>query len=301
MSEDAVDSAARRATHVMKRSALTRIPFFREALRTGGQCSAGMLSRARHCFARSYGWSVSRAKSTIDGQRSISSANDNGWFIPSTVHEVLCVCKRRDALCTALCGTRRAMSLHDRLRRARSLKFSTSTEAAAAYGFNPNTLRSNENGNKSFGREMAVRYAKAFGVRLEWLLDGRGSMRANRQQIPVEGYVGAGAVVVPFSDGGFDPVEPPFGAPDGAVAFIVRGDSMYPAFREGTYLIALACPPEECEGKRAIVTLDDDHRYVKFVSRGSRKGLFSLHSHNGAPINDVRVMHAARIIGTVEP
>lgn len=194
------------------------------------------------------------------------------------------------------------MSLHERLRRARQFKFETAQEAAEAFGFNANTLRSNENGNKPFGREKAIRYAKAFGVRLEWLLDGRGPMRSTRPVVEVVGYLGAGAAVYPIDEGGFDPVEPPFAVPDDVVAFLVRGDSMWPAFLDGAYLIAKACPPEEAIGKRAVVTLEDGRRYVKIVDVGSRKGLFNLYSHNaGPPLSDVRVTHAARIVGMVEP
>lgn len=194
------------------------------------------------------------------------------------------------------------VDMHDRLRRARALKFSSSAEAAQAFGFNPNTLRSNENGNKSFGRDMAVRYAQAFGVRLEWLLSGRGSMRTLQKLMPVEGYVGAGAAVFPIDDGGFDPIEPPFGAPEDAIAFLVRGDSMYPAYRDGTYLIAIpVADPQFLINCRAIVTLDDGRRCVKDVVAGSKLGLFSLYSHNAPPILDVRVVGGARVIGTKEP
>lgn len=194
------------------------------------------------------------------------------------------------------------MTIHERLRRARKLKFANSVEAAEAFGFNPNTLRSNENGNKPFGRDAAVRYARAFGVRLEWLLSGQGSMRHSRTLIPVEGIVGAGAAVFPIDEGAFEPIEPPFGAPENAVAFIVRGDSMYPAYRDGTYIIAL--PVDDIHSiahSRAVVTLEDGRRYVKDLERGSKPGLFTLFSHNASPINDVRIVAAAKVIGTKEP
>lgn len=192
--------------------------------------------------------------------------------------------------------------MHDRLRRARALKFSTAKDAADAFGFNANTLRSNENGNKTFGREAAVAYAQAFGVRLEWLLSGKGTMRNTRSAVPVEGYVGAGAAVFPLDEGAFEPISPPFGAPDGAVAFIVRGDSMYPAYRNGTFIIAM--PTDDVKtlvNARAVVTLEDGRRFIKDVGPGSRNGLFSLYSHNAAPLPDVRIVRGARVIGTKEP
>lgn len=190
-----------------------------------------------------------------------------------------------------------------RLRQARALKFATSVEAAAAYGFNPNTLRSNENGNKPFGRDAAVRYAQAFGVRIDWLLRGSGPMRHRSVNLtPVEGLVGAGAAVFPIDEGAFDPIEPPFGVPENAVAYVVRGDSMYPAYSDGTFLIAV--PIEDINSllhRRAIVTLDDGRRYVKDIGPGSAAGLYTLYSHNAAPIPDVRIVSGSRVIGTKEP
>lgn len=220
----------------------------------------------------------------------------------ATVHPVPRKSRGFGARCAGRRSTSRAVSLHERLRRARELKFRTSAEAAQAYGFNANTLRSNENGNKPFGRDAAVRYAAAFGVRLEWLLSGRGSMRNVRSTIIVEGYVGAGAAVFPLDEGAFEPIEPPFGAPEGAVAFVVRGDSMYPAYRDGTFLIAVREDDiHRIVNTRSIVTLEDGRRFVKDVGPGSAPGLFSLYSHNAAPIPDVRIVAAARVIGTKEP
>lgn len=219
-----------------------------------------------------------------------------------TVHLVPRAFKPLGTFGAAKSGTRRAMTIHERLRRARQLRFSTSSEAAEAFGFNANTLRSNENGNKPFGRDMAVRYASAFGVRLEWLLSGRGTMRSDRRAVIVEGYVGAGAAVYPIDEGAFDPVEPPFGAPENAIAFLVRGDSMYPAYRDGTYLIVVPLSdPKDALFSRAVVTLDDGRRFIKDISPGSSPGLYTLFGLNSAPVTDVRVIHAAKVIGTKEP
>lgn len=190
-----------------------------------------------------------------------------------------------------------------RLRKAREAKgYESSASAAEAYGFNANTLRSNENGQKPYGRDAAVRYATAFGVRLEWLLRGKGPMRHTLTLTPVEGIVGAGAAVFPLDEGAFEPIEAPFGVPEEAIAFKVRGDSMYPAYTDGTYLIAL--PTDDIASvlhKRAVVTIADGRRFVKDVGPGSKPGLFTLHSHNASPIRDVRIIAAARVIGTKEP
>lgn len=127
-------------------------------------------------------------------------------------------------------------------------------------------------------------------------------MRNVRSAVAVEGYVGAGAAVFPFDEGTFEPIEPPFGAPEGAIAFIVRGDSMYPAYRDGTFLIAVREDDiHRIVNARAVVTLEDGRRFVKDVGPGSSDGLFTLYSHNASPIPDVRIVAAARVIGTKEP
>lgn len=127
-------------------------------------------------------------------------------------------------------------------------------------------------------------------------------MRNVNSTLKVEGFVGAGAAVFPLDEGAFEPIEPPFGVPEGATAFIVRGDSMFPAYRDGTFLITVREPDiHRIVNRRAVVTLDDGRRYVKDVGNGTAPGLFTLYSHNAAPIPDVRIVEAARVIGTKEP
>lgn len=114
--------------------------------------------------------------------------------------------------------------------------------------------------------------------------------------------MGAGAAVFPLDEGAFEPIEAPFGCPDGALAFVVRGDSMYPAYADGTFLICVKVHDiHSIIHKRAVVTLEDGRRYVKDIGPGSAPDLFTLYSHNAAPIPDVRIVLAARVIGTKEP
>jgi transcriptional regulator with XRE-family HTH domain len=77
------------------------------------------------------------------------------------------------------------MSLHERLRESRKLAgFATAKEAAEAFGWNKNTVTSNENGNRTFSREAAARYAKAYHVDIGWLLTGKGSPKASSSDDP---------------------------------------------------------------------------------------------------------------------
>lgn len=197
------------------------------------------------------------------------------------------------------------MSIHDRLKRARTeAGYSGPTEAAEAFGWNVNTYRSNENSHRPFGREAAIRYARAFRVSVDWLLTGRGAMRAAQRGVEVQGFVGAGAAVSPLDTGSFDEVVPPFSVPDDAIAFRVRGDSMYPAYRDGGHVIVRpVADPKDALFARAVVTLEDGSRYVKELLPGSRPGLFTLVSFlpGVAPISDVKLTHAAKVLGAMEP
>lgn len=201
-------------------------------------------------------------------------------------------------------GRKRGMSRpEERLRQARiEAGYVQAVDAARAYGWNENTYVSNENGNAPFSKAAAVRYARAFRVELDWLVTGQPPMRKHRKGVPVMGYVGAGALVFPIDDGALETIDPPFNTPENAFAMIVRGDSMLPAYREGTYLVLLPLADvRDALHRRAVVTLDDGSRMVKEVEPGSSTGLYSLHSFNAAPIRDVTIVQAARVLGTVEP
>lgn len=194
------------------------------------------------------------------------------------------------------------MSIHERLRRARiAAGYGSASDAARAFDMNINSLISNENGNAPYGRDAALRYARAFGVSVDWLLTGKGPMRPSRRGVKVVGVVGAGAVIAPIDDGSFDPVIPPFGTPEGAVAFVVRGDSMWPRYDDGDVIIAMPVTSvDEVVGRRAVVTLTDETRLLKTVQPGAAPGTYDLHSHNAPPMLGAVIVAAARVLGSVE-
>lgn len=66
---------------------------------------------------------------------------------------------------------------HERLRWAREhAGYEGPTAAARKFHWNENTYRSNENGQRPFGKKAAAKYATAFKVPVAWLLYGEGSM-----------------------------------------------------------------------------------------------------------------------------
>lgn len=75
-----------------------------------------------------------------------------------------------------------------RLRRARQKSgLRGPVTAARKFGWNENTYKAHEQGRNGFGVADARRYARAFGVRLEWLLSlGDGEPAPELQRVPVD-------------------------------------------------------------------------------------------------------------------
>lgn len=118
------------------------------------------------------------------------------------------------------------------------------------------------------------------------------------EEVPLAGYIGAGAEIHPFPDQ--DPVEylePPPGASSKSEAVKVRGTSMLPAYRDGTILFYdRLLAPEEMLGKECVVHLTDGRKFIKIISRGSGPHLYNLISLNADPITDVTVDAVSPIV-----
>lgn len=129
-----------------------------------------------------------------------------------------------------------------------------------------------------------------------YLLTGDGPEHV--EPVQVRFYVGAGAVVVPIEgDPPLEYVEMPPGAKSVGGAAIVRGTSQMPALREGdTVFWAHEEDPSRLIGLECICILADGRVLVKTLLKGARAGVFTLISHNDAPIQDVEVTAAAPII-----
>lgn len=118
------------------------------------------------------------------------------------------------------------------------------------------------------------------------------------QRIPVIGAVAAGEGWEPFDD---ELGEIELKMDGEAVALEVRGDSMFPVYRNGDLLIGTkrAGPrADNLVGLDCIVMTDDGKRYVKFLSRGSMSGRFHLRSYNPAhrDVENVKIAWAAPIV-----
>ena len=191
----------------------------------------------------------------------------------------------------------------ERLRQARiAAGCATAAEGAARADAKYYTYVQHESGVRGIPTDKAALYGRAFGVEAQWILYGRGG-RAGRTMIPVVGYVGASTEFFGFDDhaqgAGLDEIDAPPGVPEGAVAVIVRGDSGYPAIRDGMVLIYWNKfeNPVSLVGEDCFVRLKDGRTLVKILERGAQEDRWTLASINAStpPIRDVEVEWAAPI------
>lgn len=198
------------------------------------------------------------------------------------------------------------MQIHERLQQARKKAGYESVSAAArALGVSLYTYTQHENGTRGIRNDVAKRYAAFFRVDEGWLLTGKGKSAVN-EEIPVVGYVGAGAEVHPVDDhamgDGFDTVAG--GAlPADAVALIVRGDSMYPI--EDGWIIVYRRDrdgvPSKCVNRLCVVKVaNDGPTLIKKVRRGSEKNTWTLESWN-APARENQLLDWAAPVEAIKP
>lgn len=200
------------------------------------------------------------------------------------------------------------MEPHERLRQARlEAKFEDAVAAARAYGWGESTYISHENGTRGLKPEVADRYAKAFKVPAEWLLYGKGRKPARPAEapktVPLVGYVGAGAEAYFFGDGSkLDDLAAPDGATEETVGVEIRGESLGPLFDRWVVFYDNVQRPVTSDqiNKLCVVGLSDGRILIKKLQKSKgRNGFFHLLSNTEAPILDVEVEWAARVINMV--
>lgn len=109
--------------------------------------------------------------------------------------------------------------------------------------------------------------------------------------IPIVGFIGAGAEIMPEFEQvppeGLDQVHVPFALPEEMIALEVRGDSMLPVYKDGHVVIVYKeqkKPVQAFYGEDAAVRTADGRRYLKTIMKGSPVTLMSF---NAAPIENV--------------
>jgi phage repressor protein C with HTH and peptisase S24 domain len=186
---------------------------------------------------------------------------------------------------------------HQRLRLAREhAGFARASDAARAMGLEEPTYLGHENGSRGLSRA-AARYARFFGVSLDWLIDGRGEFTpAGGAELPPprNGELGGparfGARIPAYGqavggrDGEFilngnrivDILAPPSlqGVPDAYAVYVV-GDSMEPRYFAGEAVFVNPRLPvrrgDFVVAQIAVEPGEPPHAYVKrFVARDAR-------------------------------
>lgn len=181
---------------------------------------------------------------------------------------------------------------YERLQQSRARAgWANATDAARAFGWNENTYRSHENGERGLKAGVAERYGKAFKVSAAWLLTGEGAELV--KTVPLVGFVSAGSIIGFLGDGQgpFDEVPAPPNATATTVAVGIKGDCMGP-FLNGWYAFYEGernPPSDRFMGKLCIVWLEDDQVMMKKISPGTMPGLYKLESQFEPPIYDALV------------
>lgn len=122
------------------------------------------------------------------------------------------------------------------------------------------------------------------------------------QTVPVVGYVGEGAELREFPGSHQETLRPPVvdqHQPPASAAVIVRGNAMWPVYRDGDtiyYAESTKRRPALLVGVECVVKLKDGAMMVKRLLAGSRKDVFTLGSYTSPEIRDVAVEWAAPIV-----
>lgn len=175
------------------------------------------------------------------------------------------------------------------------------TEFADLLDTTQSTIARWEGGSMPRG-DMLQRIADVANTTVDRLLGVSALASDDEAAIPVVGYVGAGAQVLPYDDyargQGMDYVERPSGVTGDVVAVEVQGDSLFPTAENGWRLIYAGeqtVLEDEVLNRLCVVSLADGRILVKRVTRGSQPQRYHLVSTNAPMIEDAEIVWAARV------
>ena len=185
-----------------------------------------------------------------------------------------------------------------RLKAARARRYPTAAAAAHAMGFVATSYAQYENGTRGF-RTHADRFARFFGVRIEWLITGGGDIAGQSSlSLPIKGYVGAGSLIDEWAE----PKASHWALPGDVSAYEVIGDSMRPRFLPGEIILIESKQVADIGvlvGQYAVVRTNDARMMIKILRRGRREGTWNLESINADPEENVVITSAWRYLGAL--
>lgn len=188
------------------------------------------------------------------------------------------------------------MTIGERIRAVRRAYGLSQARLAEKVGVKQNTISKWESGESEPSRDQVKRVAAALGVSSNQIeLDEFAEQACT---IPIMGQIGAGQAIEPLdSSWGIARIATPPTAPPHAEAFLVSGPSMLPYLRDGNVVVCWnwTTDLDRLLSEPAVCKLADNSMWVKVISHGSRRGLWTLNSVNALyePMRDVRISTAA--------
>lgn len=196
--------------------------------------------------------------------------------------------------------------MNDRLQKARrDAGFETATDAARFYGWNENTYRSHENGERGLRLDAASRYARAFKVDAGWLLAGTGGHTLARPRLPLIGRVAAGGSIDTSTEQE-DPnvsyeAELLVNIPGAVATYEVQGQSMWPKYEADTLIVAEDHRTDTAglDGQEVVCMTADGSRLLKVLRTTADPERYDLESHNAPPIRGVQLQWVAEVAAII--
>lgn len=155
--------------------------------------------------------------------------------------------------------------------RKRHGKYDNPTDAARAFGWTVSTYLGHENADRNPSREAAKKYAKAYRVRWEWLLEGEGpptsQVEGKVAAVPLLAWVSAGKLGDPETQ---IPVEdvPLLAFADlghgDFFALKVVGDSMDRVSPEGSVIVVNRADRELISDRAYVFSLNGETTYKRW-------------------------------------
>jgi len=187
----------------------------------------------------------------------------------------------------------------NRIHELRNERDMTIEDLAEKAGLSVSYVSRLENGERNLSVKNLNLFAHALGVSPQEILAKSPGRAPN--VVSVMGRIGAGAEILPDEEQippeGLYEIETPFTLPDDALAFEVKGESMWPRYDDGDIIICWrqGVVADEVLGWEAAVKTSTGQRFLKRVLQGAEHGTYDLESHNAPPIRNVRLVWVAAI------
>lgn len=196
-------------------------------------------------------------------------------------------------------------SLADTIRAIRIAADMNQTQFGEVFGVGQSTVTRWEGGSMPKGEHLKA-IANFANTTVERLLGSETLSSTPGNQIPVVGYVGAGAAVFPYDDfargDGIAHINRPSFVKGQVVAVEVQGDSLLPTAENGWRLIYAGnqtLDEDQVLNRLCVVKLVDERMMVKRVTRGTEAGRYHLVSTNAPMIEDVQIEWAAPVTAII--